>query len=67
MKNVLYQKIKGTSSSNEAIKLVCSDKFPCRDIVFQEIDLRVGGENAAKAVCDNAKITKIGVVSPSCT
>lgn len=66
MKNVLYQNIKGTSCSKEAIKLICSHKFPCKGIVLQDIALRVGGDKEAKAVCYNAKVTKKGVVSPSC-
>ena len=66
MQNVLYQNIKGTSSSSEAIQIDCSEKFPCKGIVLQGIDLRVGGK-AAKAECNNAKITEKGNLSPRCT
>ncbi|KAL6337367.1 hypothetical protein AAG906_036681 [Vitis piasezkii] len=67
VQNVLYQNIKGTSSSSEAIQLDCSDKFPCQGIVLQEIDIEIGGGKAAQAVCNNAKVTEKGDVSPSCT
>ncbi|RVW46924.1 Polygalacturonase [Vitis vinifera] len=66
VQNVLYQNIKGTSSSNEAIQLDCSDKFPCQGVVLQDIDIEIGGR-ATKAVCNNAKVTEKGDVSPSCT
>ena len=67
VQNVLYQNIKGTSSSNEAIQLGCSDKFPCQGVVLQDIDIETGGGRATKAVCNNAKVTEKGDVSPSCT
>ncbi|KAJ9695715.1 hypothetical protein PVL29_010942 [Vitis rotundifolia] len=67
VQNVLYQNIKGTSSSSQAIQLDCSIKFPCQGIVLQDIDLEIGGGKAAKAVCNDAKVTEKGEVSPSCT
>ncbi|RVW46922.1 Polygalacturonase [Vitis vinifera] len=48
VQNVLYQNIKGTSSSSEAIQLDCSDKFPCQGIVLQDIDIEIGGEKQPK-------------------
>ena len=67
VQNVLYQNIKGTSSSSEAIQFDCSDKFPCQGIVLQDIDIATGGGKAATAVCNDAKVTEKGDVSPSCT
>ncbi|KAJ9695794.1 hypothetical protein PVL29_010992 [Vitis rotundifolia] len=66
VQNVLYQNIKGTSSSNEAISLDCSAKFPCQGILLRDIDIKVGGGKAAKAVCSNARVTEMGDVSPNC-
>lgn len=66
VRNVVYQNITGTSSSTEAIKLDCSEKFPCQRITLQEVDIQLGGK-VAKAVCNHAHLTQKGNVSPSCT
>ena len=66
VQNVLYQNIKGTSSSKEAISLDCSAKFPCQGILLRDIDIKVGGGKVAKAVCSNARVTVMGDVSPNC-
>lgn len=68
--NVLYQNIKGTSASDVAVKFDCSEKFPCKEIVLQNIDLQCeepedSGE-AAKALCNNVELSYIGHVSPRC-
>ncbi|KAL6622858.1 hypothetical protein ACP70R_032737 [Stipagrostis hirtigluma subsp. patula] len=69
--NILFKNIKGTSATKDAIKLHCSKAFPCRDVVLQDIDLKVkgGGEkNAATSTCENAMLSKSSNVSPSpCT
>lgn len=65
MKNVLYQNIKGTSSSDVAIKLDCSESFACQDIMLQNINLNYG-EKKAQALCNNVKFNNIGTVTPSC-
>lgn len=67
VQNVLYKNIKGTSSSNDALILDCSENFPCKGIVLQDIDIQVGGGKAAKAVCTNALVTQKGDVSPNCS
>ncbi|XP_031396109.1 polygalacturonase-like isoform X2 [Punica granatum] len=66
VKNVVYRNIKGTSTSDVAVKFDCSKTVPCRGILLQNIGLdQVSGE-AAKASCSNVKSANIGVVSPRC-
>lgn len=67
---MLYQNITGTSASDVAVKLDCSEKFPCKEIVLQNIDLQCeetedAGEEA-KALCNNVELSYIGHVSPRC-
>ncbi|CAI8613985.1 unnamed protein product [Vicia faba] len=69
--DVLYENIIGTSASDVAVKFDCSKKFPCKDIVMQNIDLQYeeeGGEEGegAKALCDNVDLSYIGHVMPRC-
>ncbi|OVA01014.1 Glycoside hydrolase [Macleaya cordata] len=65
--DVLYKNITGTSASEVAVKLDCSKKHPCRQIVLQDINLvRERGETA-KAFCNNVKWTQIGEVLPGCS
>ena len=67
MKNVLYKSIRGTSASDAAIKFDCSQSYPCQGIVLQDVDLKLeGGDEVAKAFCNNVKLTFIGDVSPQC-
>jgi galacturan 1,4-alpha-galacturonidase len=66
IRNVLYQNIKGTSASDVAVKLNCSQNFPCQGIVLQNIDLELEGGGEAKASCNNVKLSYRGNVSPRC-
>ncbi|KAL2501723.1 Polygalacturonase ADPG1 [Forsythia ovata] len=60
--NVVYQNIKGTSSSNVAIDFDCSKKYPCQGIVLQNVNL-----GSAKAECNNVNFKNIGTVMPYCS
>lgn len=67
VKDVLYQNIKGTSTSDVAIKFDCSKSFGCEGIVLRDVDLRrKQGDRVAEAFCNNVEITDIGDVSPLC-
>ncbi|KAK7244611.1 hypothetical protein RIF29_39435 [Crotalaria pallida] len=66
IKNVLYQNIRGTSASDVAVKFDCSETFPCQGIVLQDIDLQGEGGEYAEASCNNAQLTYLGDVNPSC-
>ncbi|GLT37377.1 hypothetical protein SLA2020_116960 [Shorea laevis] len=39
---------------------------PCKGILLQNLDLELQGDKTAKAICNNAKHTEIGNVSPRC-
>ncbi|KAG5043348.1 hypothetical protein JHK87_007263 [Glycine soja] len=66
IKNVLYQNITGTSASDIAVKFDCSDKFPCEEIVLQNIDLECEGGDDAEAMCNNVELSYLGNVRPRC-
>lgn len=63
--NVLYQNITGTSTSDVAVKLACSENFPCQEIVLQNINLECEGD-AAYAICNNVELSYLGHVNPRC-
>ncbi|CAN6219207.1 unnamed protein product [Urochloa humidicola] len=66
--NVEFSNIRGTSVSRDAIRLHCSESFPCRGIVLKDIDLKTrgGGEkNAATSTCENAVLGETSNVSPA--
>ncbi|GFY96227.1 polygalacturonase ADPG2-like protein [Actinidia rufa] len=66
VKNIVYQNIKGTSASDVAVTFDCSKRFPCQGIVLEGVDLEREGGAAAKALCNNVKLSETGVVSPHC-
>ena len=65
MLDVLYRNITGTSASPVAMNFDCNDRFKCREIVLQDVDLR-GNNNNVGASCKNVEFTKIGAVAPLC-
>ncbi|KAI3930171.1 hypothetical protein MKW92_041835 [Papaver armeniacum] len=66
--NIIYKNITGTSASEVAVYFDCSKKYPCQDIVLQDIKLvRDEDGKAAKASCKNVKLTQVGKVSPGCS
>lgn len=69
VQNVLYRNIQGTSASEKAIKLDCSNSLPCKQIVLQSINLAsVSAEDKEAASCANIKgLTTFGRVSPQCS
>lgn len=67
VKNVVYQNITGTSASDVAIDLDCSESYPCQGIVFENVDLVLEGGGSVKARCNNIKyLSNLGIVSPIC-
>ncbi|KAI3899739.1 hypothetical protein MKW92_001465 [Papaver armeniacum] len=66
--DIIYKNITGTSASEVAVYFDCSKKYPCQDIVLQDIKLvRDEDGKAAKASCKNVKLTQVGKVSPGCS
>ncbi|KAK7392871.1 hypothetical protein VNO78_21321 [Psophocarpus tetragonolobus] len=66
VRNVMYQNIKGTSASDEAVQFNCSENFPCQGIVLQNIDLQHEDGGGTKASCNNVKLFYRGDVNPHC-
>ncbi|XP_025882464.1 polygalacturonase isoform X1 [Oryza sativa Japonica Group] len=60
--NLLFKNIRGTSASEEAIVLHCSNSVPCHGITLENVNLTVkGGSSNAKSTCQNAEWKKSGV------
>ncbi|KAL9861164.1 putative polygalacturonase [Arabidopsis thaliana] len=62
--DVIYSGIMGTSATEIAIKMDCSEKVPCTGIRMQAINLTFYGE-AAKTSCTNVSGKQLGLVTPS--
>lgn len=65
---VSYKNIKGTSTSLEAVSIVCSSAVPCEGIEMTDIDLQFVGTSSKStsisALCSNTKITYGGQRNP---
>ncbi|KAL1802616.1 hypothetical protein ACET3Z_031263 [Daucus carota] len=67
VEDIIYRNIKGTSASEEAIKLDCSKSIPCRRILMQNIDLRRLGEGDSDASCVHvAGLLERDTIFPQC-
>ncbi|KAI3753436.1 hypothetical protein L2E82_25488 [Cichorium intybus] len=66
--NVSFRKIKGTSSTKVAIRLICSSAFPCDTVELADINLtNAGAGGPATSECANIKPKIVGaVVPPAC-
>uniref|UniRef100_A0A7N2LIV9 Uncharacterized protein n=1 Tax=Quercus lobata TaxID=97700 RepID=A0A7N2LIV9_QUELO len=66
--NVSFKNITGTSSTLEAVKLVCSKSVPCQQVVVAYIDLAYKGSGSATSTCVNVRPAVSGKQNPSaCT
>ncbi|CAN6163483.1 unnamed protein product [Urochloa humidicola] len=58
VKDVSFKNITGTSSTPEAVSLLCSDKIPCSGVTMDSVNVEYSGtNNKTMAVCKNAKVT----------
>ncbi|XP_074591063.1 exopolygalacturonase-like [Curcuma longa] len=68
IKDVKFKDFRGTSSTEAAINLVCSDWFPCEDIELSNIMLEYSGPDqhikSTTAICVNARGTSSGTMNP---
>ncbi|KAL6186007.1 hypothetical protein ACLB2K_042129 [Fragaria x ananassa] len=64
--NVHYINVKGTTSSDIAVDLICSSHSPCEDIELRDIDLKYVGPKKVRtsSQCKNAKIGYGGIQNP---
>nr|POF03197.1 exopolygalacturonase [Quercus suber] len=67
--NVSFKKIRGTSSTKEAVNLICSKSVPCQQVVLSDIDLAYkGGGGCATSTCANVQPAVSGKQNPpACT
>ncbi|KAK7847517.1 exopolygalacturonase [Quercus suber] len=67
--NVSFKKIRGTSSTKEAVSLICSKSVPCQQVVLSNIDLAYkGGGGFATSTCANVQPAVSGTQNPpACT
>ncbi|PSS05977.1 Exopolygalacturonase [Actinidia chinensis var. chinensis] len=63
--NVSFKNIRGTSSSQLVVKLVCSKSTPCQNVEVGDIDLTYSGPGGpATTLCSNIKPTFTGKQNP---
>ncbi|XP_057861791.2 polygalacturonase [Cryptomeria japonica] len=62
--NVSYNNIHGTSASEIALKLDCSESVPCTGITLSDISLTLASGGKASSFCQNAEGVAIGTVNP---
>ena len=56
--NVNFKNIRGTSSTKEVVKLICSNSVSCQQVVVANIDLVYkGAEGSVTSTCVNVKPT----------
>ncbi|CAN6177898.1 unnamed protein product [Urochloa humidicola] len=61
VKDVTFKNITGTSSTPEAVSLLCSDKLPCSGVTLDNVKVEFKGtNNKTMAVCNNAKGSSTG-------
>uniref|UniRef100_A0A7N2R1H2 Polygalacturonase n=1 Tax=Quercus lobata TaxID=97700 RepID=A0A7N2R1H2_QUELO len=67
--NVSFKKIRGTSSTKEALNLICSKSVPCQQVVLSDIDLAYkGGGGSTTSTCTNVQPAISGKLNPpACT
>ncbi|VFQ82296.1 unnamed protein product [Cuscuta campestris] len=65
IRNVTFQKIRGSSSSREAVILNCSKKYPCQEVKLIDINLVYNGRNGpATSSCSNVRGNALGQQLP---
>jgi polygalacturonase len=65
--NVLFKNIRGSGTTKDVISLHCSKASPCRDVVLQDVDLKMrsGGGKKTMSSCENVMLAEsTGNVSP---
>jgi len=61
VKDVSFKNITGTSSTPEAVSLLCTDKIPCSGVTMDNVKVEYSGKNnKTMAVCNNAKGSSTG-------
>ncbi|XP_022728402.1 polygalacturonase-like [Durio zibethinus] len=66
LSNISFKNIRGTSSTQQAVKLICSSSLPCEGVELANIDLVYNGpEGPATCHCQNVSPKLTGKQNPS--
>ncbi|KAL0844220.1 hypothetical protein Bca101_017466 [Brassica carinata] len=66
IRDVKYNKIWGTSTSQAALNMQCSKTFPCQDVELSNINLMYSGmDGSAMALCENVGGSVRGEIVPA--
>ncbi|KAL6143974.1 PREDICTED: exopolygalacturonase-like [Fragaria vesca subsp. vesca] len=55
--NVSFKNIRGTTTTAEAVKIVCAKGLPCDKVVLSDIDLKLTGKGTLTSQCANVQPT----------
>ncbi|XP_060191221.1 exopolygalacturonase-like [Lycium barbarum] len=65
--DVIYQNIRGTTTSDIAVHLVCSSKLPCQNVRLTNINLKHIANTPITSQCENANVGYTGLqIPPPC-
>lgn len=66
--DVHFKNIRGTSTTNIAVSILCSQAVPCEGVEIVDIDLAYKGaktkDTSVSSTCSNAKVSFVGKQSP---
>ncbi|KAF3338177.1 exopolygalacturonase-like protein [Carex littledalei] len=66
IRDITFSGVKGTSNTEVAVKLACSEKVPCTNVILQDIALQPTGTGCSKvsSLCTNVQGGVKGTIKP---
>ncbi|GLJ21764.1 hypothetical protein SUGI_0406170 [Cryptomeria japonica] len=61
---VTFENIRGTSTQEQAVKFLCSQSVPCKDIIVRNVDIKSVVSSSTISVCLNSYGSAFGHVNP---